>query len=147
MQTQAIRKTEVGFWQHVREEGSIACEVERDRAMEYVRRNTADVKTFKLVVLGATIACNQVRKSDKEVLGFYADFVLDKQYKTEGKTYRAVLMRLEIRRENVSPRVKDRSAFFEFVLLVNIDTGIIVDVDYTKLQRQLYRIQQPMRGY
>lgn len=148
MQTQAIRKeTAAGFWQYVKQEGETTCEIDRDRAMEYLRKNSADVKTFKLVLLGATIAFNQVRKTDRDVLGFYADFVLDSKYPVQEQPVRAVTIRAEIRKEDVSLKTKDRSSFYEFTLLVSIDTGKIVDVDYSKLQRQLYRERQPMRGY
>jgi hypothetical protein len=146
MQTQEKIKKAVGFWQYVKQSPTDACEIDRDRAMEYIRCNTLNVNTFKLVMLGASIAFNQARKKDKDVLGFYADFVADDVYNTEGKPLGAVTIRAEIRREEVSPKAKDRSSFYEFTLLVNLD-GKIVDVDYRKLQRQLAANQQPMRGY
>ena len=145
MQMQDNKKRVVGFWQYVKQSPTDLCEIDRDRALEYIRLNALNVNTFKLVMLGATIAFNQIRKKDKDVLGFYADFVVDELYNTQGKPLGAVTIRAEIRKEEVSPRVKDRSLFYEFTLLVNYD-GKIVDVDYQKLQRRLSANQQPMRG-
>lgn len=145
MNKQEDKKRVVGFWQYVKQSPTDSCEIDRDRALEYIRLNALNVNTFKLVMLGATIAFNQVRKKDKDVLGFYADFVVDDLYNTQGKPLGAVTIRAEIRKEEVSPRVKDRSSFYEFTLLVNFD-GKIVDVDYQKLQRRLAANQQPMRG-
>lgn len=112
--------------------------VDRDRAMEFVRKCTPEARVFKLFMMGASIAFSQVRKSDQEVLSFFADFLLDNEFNDTGKSIRKVIMRAEIRREARDPRKKNPSAFYEFVLVVN-EHGHIVDVDFTKLEHQLFR--------
>lgn len=136
-------RNEVGFWQYVRQTKMDSCEIDRDRAMEFMRKNSLNVHVFKLVYLGATIAFNQMRNRQKDVLGFYADFYLDPLFKITQEGTRAVTVIAEIRLEPQNPRDKDRSKFFEYTLIVN-EKGQIVDVDYRKLQVQLKSLQ-PMR--
>lgn len=145
MKNLAISNTrkEVGLWEYVRQSNMDSCSIDRDRAMEYMRRNTPDVKVFKLVNLGATIAFNQMRSRQKDVLGFYADFYLDPLFKITQEGTRAVTVKAEIRLEPQNSRDKERSKFFEYTLIVN-ERGEIVDVDYQKLQVQLKSLQ-PMR--
>lgn len=112
--------------------------IDRDRAMEFVRKCTPEPRVFKLFLMGASIAFSQVRKSDQEVLSFFADFLLDKDFNHTGISIRRVIMRTEIRREAKDPRKKNPSAFYEFVLIVN-EHGHIVDVDFSKLEHQLFR--------
>lgn len=112
--------------------------IDRDRAMEFVRKCTPDARVFKLFMMGASIAFSQVRKTDQEVLSFFADFLLDKDFNHEGQSTRRVIMRAEIRREGKTSRAKTPSAIHEFVLIVN-EYGNIVDIDFTRLQHQLFR--------
>lgn len=121
--------------------------IDRDRAMEFLRRCTPDVKVFKLILMGAGIAFGQVRKKDQEVLGFFADFLLDTKFNAVGKETRRVILRAEIRKEVTDPRLKEKPTFFEFDLIVNAH-GHVVDVDFTRLQAQLLRnIEVSSKGY
>lgn len=120
--------------------------IDRDRAMEYVRRCTPEARVFKLFMMGASIAFNQIRKSDQEILSFFADFFLDKDFNTD-VSKRRIIMRAEIRREVKDLKKKVPSSFYELVLIVN-DHGQIVDVDFTKLQHQLFRnFESSSKGY
>jgi hypothetical protein len=105
--------------------------------MEYIRRNCVNARVFKLVLVGTTIAFNQVRKTDKEILSLFADFLLQDPFPLpKDPTWQRVRMKMEIRKESKDSRGKILSAFYEMALLINHD-GMIVDVDSKPLERQL----------
>jgi len=125
------------FWQYVSRSDYKMETFDRDRAMEYIRRNCFNARVFKLVLLGANIAFNQVRKTDKEVLGFFADFHLELDHpEIDHPVNHRIMMKMEIRREVKDSKGKLPPVFYEMALLINHD-GIIVDVDYQPLERQL----------
>lgn len=127
------------FWTYVKKSNQDKIMIDRDRAMEYVRRNCVNARVFKLFMLGASIAFNQVRREDQEVLSFYADFHLDEKYNCCEKEIQHVVMKVEIKRENPTKRtVRPASHFYEFSLVVSLD-GQIVDVDFTRLANQIQR--------
>lgn len=127
------------FWTYVKKSNHDKIMIDRDRAMEYVRRNCSDARVFKLFMMGASIAFRQVRQEDKEVLSFFADFHLDDTFNSTGQSVRRVIMKAEIKREHPTKRtVRPTSHFYEFTLVVS-DDGQIVDVDFTRLANQIHR--------
>lgn len=132
-----VDKQKGNFWQYVSRSDSERITIDRDRAMEYIRKNCLNGKVFRLVVMGTTIAFNQVRKTDKEILNLFADFLLQDPFPLpKDPSWSRVKMRMEIRREGKESRGTNPSTFYEMALLINHD-GLIVDVDYQPLERQL----------
>jgi hypothetical protein len=128
------------FWQYVSSSERERTVIDRDRALEYIRKHCLDVRVFKLVLMGTSIALSQVRKTDKEILALFADFLLEDQYPLpDDPAQQRVMMRMEIRKQaKEESGGKVLSTFYEMALMINVN-GVIVDVDYRPLERQLAR--------
>jgi hypothetical protein len=122
------------FWQHVStKEGAVT--LDRDRAVEYVRRYCKDAKLFRLFLMGAAIAFNQIRNNDREVIHILADFRMTTSHALRRDIER-VDMHVEYQVEDPRKRTLPKQHFYDLDLFVNAE-GLIVGVDFNRLANQI----------
>lgn len=130
---QVSHQVSKNFWQHVNKDKDVT--LDKDRAVEYVRRYCQDAKTFKLFLMAAGIAFGQVRNSAKEIISILADFHYETTCYSDVNLSR-IRMDIELAVELPNGRRAPKSHHYHMTLLVNQD-GFIVDVDLNSLAHQV----------
>lgn len=135
----ALPEVRMGLWQYV-SSAQQNTPINRDRAVEYVRKHCTNRDILRLFLGAVSIACGQIKKRENDVLVLTADFMLDMSLNSTAKPYRYVAMNMDIRKENpsIGPFAITHHQF-EITLMVD-SVGEIVDVDCMRLATQIQKL-------